>query len=133
MAIYVLRTCRVESTSLKPFSGPPGQTDRHTEDRRPRRPPPSRRKFSSRGEAARPPTPIFTTFTTFPLGNPPLFEWNIGVKGGTNVAPELSRVGSAIKREGFAVGAADAAAARGPGGGAIVPCHGMTRPGPEAR
>ena len=46
----------------------------------------------------------------------------IGVKGGRNVVPELAEVGSVIKREGFAGGAA-AAAARGPGGGAIVPCH----------
>ena len=42
------------------------------------------------------------------------------MKGGRNVAPELAEVGSVIKREGFAVGAAAADAARGPGGGAIV-------------
>ena len=55
------------------------------------------------------------------------------MKGGTNVAPELAEVGSVIKREGFAVGAAAAAAARGPGGGAIVLCHGSWRSRPEAR
>ena len=38
-----------------------------------------------------------------------------------------------LKREGFAVGAADAAAARGPGGGAIVLPNGPWRSGPEAR
>ena len=42
------------------------------------------------------------------------------MKGGANAAPELAEVGSVIKREGFAVGAAAADAARGPGGGAIV-------------
>ena len=47
-----------------------------------------------------------------------LLLYCVGVKGGTNVAPELAEVGSVIKREGFAVVAADAA--RGPGGGAIV-------------
>ena len=55
------------------------------------------------------------------------------MKGGANAAPELAEVGSVIKREGFAVGAAAADAARGPGGGAIVLCHGMTRLGPQAQ
>ena len=55
------------------------------------------------------------------------------MKGGTNVAPELAEVGSVIKREGFAVGAAAADAARGPGGGAIVLPNGMWRSGPRAR
>ena len=45
--------------------------------------------------------------------------------GGRNVAPELAEVGSVIKREGFAVGAAAADAARGPGGGAIVLLDGI--------
>ena len=43
------------------------------------------------------------------------------MKGGTNVAPELAEVGPVEgKGKGFAVGAA----ARGPGGGAIVPPDG---------
>ena len=57
----------------------------------------------------------------------------VGVKGGANAAPELAEVGSVIKREGFAVGAAAADAARGPGGGAIVLVDGMWRLGPQAR
>ena len=52
------------------------------------------------------------------------------MKGGTNVAPELSEVGSVMEREGFAVGAA-AAAARGPGGGAIVLPDGSRGPAPK--
>ena len=47
------------------------------------------------------------------------------MKGGANAAPELAEVGSVIKREGFAVGAAAADAARGPGGGAIVLTNGL--------
>ena len=53
------------------------------------------------------------------------------MKGGANAAPELAEVGSVIKREGFAVGAAAADAARGPGGGAIVPCHGLGHLSPK--
>ena len=53
------------------------------------------------------------------------------MKGGANAAPELAEVGSVIKREGFAVGAAAADAARGPGGGAIVLCHGIADLAPK--
>ena len=53
------------------------------------------------------------------------------MKGGTNVAPELSEVGSVMEREGFAVGAAAAAAARGPGGGAMVLRNGMADLAPK--
>ena len=59
----ILRFCPRFRIPLTLFSGPPGHTDIQTEDRRPRRPPPSRRKFSSRGEAARPPTPIMPNST----------------------------------------------------------------------
>ena len=55
------------------------------------------------------------------------------MKGGAHATPELAEVGSVIKREGFAVGATAAAAARGPRGGAIVLCHGMCRSIAEAR
>ena len=56
---------------------------------------------------------------------------HIGVKGGANAAPELAEVGSVIKREGFAVGAAAADAARGTGGGAIVPRDGLGHLAPK--
>ena len=41
----------------------------------------------------------------------------VGVKGGTYVAPKLPEVGTRVENEGFAVGAAAAAADRGPAAG----------------
>ena len=58
-----------------------------------------------------------------------LLEW----RGGRTSRPNSLEWDPWLKREGFAVGAADAAAARGPGGGAIVLCDGLWRLGPEAR
>ena len=57
-----------------------------------------------------------------------ILEWR---GGGANAAPELAEVGSVIKREGFAVGAAAADAARGPGGGAIVLYNGLGHLAPK--